>query len=78
MLSTVLMALRGVPVLICPAMNTAMYENPITQGNMEKLAAAGYRFVAPKESLLACGDIGKGALADVETIVAEARALLEA
>jgi phosphopantothenoylcysteine decarboxylase/phosphopantothenoylcysteine decarboxylase/phosphopantothenate--cysteine ligase len=78
MLSTVLMALRGVPVLICPAMNTAMYENPITQGNIEKLVSLGYRFIEPKESLLACGDLGRGALADVETIVAEARALLEA
>jgi phosphopantothenoylcysteine decarboxylase/phosphopantothenoylcysteine decarboxylase/phosphopantothenate--cysteine ligase len=77
MLSTVLMALRGVPVLICPAMNTAMYENPITQGNIERLTAAGYRFIAPRESLLACGDLGRGALADVETIVAEARAVLE-
>jgi phosphopantothenoylcysteine decarboxylase/phosphopantothenoylcysteine decarboxylase/phosphopantothenate--cysteine ligase len=76
MLSTVLMAVRGVPVLICPAMNTAMYENPITQRNMEKLASMGYRFVAPRESLLACGDLGKGALADVETIVAEVKALL--
>ncbi|MDR2088737.1 MAG: phosphopantothenoylcysteine decarboxylase [Clostridiales Family XIII bacterium] len=77
MLSTVVMAVRGVPVLICPAMNTAMYENPITQGNIGKLAAAGYRFIEPKESLLACGDLGRGALADVETILAEARALLE-
>jgi phosphopantothenoylcysteine decarboxylase/phosphopantothenoylcysteine decarboxylase/phosphopantothenate--cysteine ligase len=76
MLSTVLMAVRGVPVLICPAMNTAMYENPITQQNMEKLASMGYRFIAPRESLLACGDLGKGALADVETIVAEVKALL--
>ncbi|MDR2295657.1 MAG: phosphopantothenoylcysteine decarboxylase [Clostridiales Family XIII bacterium] len=78
MLSTVLMALRGVPVLICPAMNTAMYENPITQGNIEKLAALGYRFIEPRESLLACGDLGRGALADVETIMAEVVALLEA
>jgi phosphopantothenoylcysteine decarboxylase/phosphopantothenoylcysteine decarboxylase/phosphopantothenate--cysteine ligase len=78
MLSTVLMAVRGVPVLICPAMNTAMYENPITQRNMETLASMGYRFIAPRESLLACGDLGKGALADVETIVAEVKSLLGA
>jgi phosphopantothenoylcysteine decarboxylase/phosphopantothenoylcysteine decarboxylase/phosphopantothenate--cysteine ligase len=77
MLTTVIMALRDVPVLICPAMNTAMYENPITQGNIGKLASVGYRFVEPRASLLACGDLGKGALADVETIVAEARALLD-
>ena len=77
MLSTVLMALRGIPVLICPAMNTAMYANPITQGNIEKLRAAGYRFIEPRDALLACGDLGKGALADVETITAEVVALLE-
>jgi phosphopantothenoylcysteine decarboxylase/phosphopantothenoylcysteine decarboxylase/phosphopantothenate--cysteine ligase len=76
MLSTVLMAVRGIPVLICPAMNTAMYENPIVQGNIEKLTALGYRFIEPRDSLLACGDLGKGAMADVETIVAEVKALL--
>jgi phosphopantothenoylcysteine decarboxylase/phosphopantothenoylcysteine decarboxylase/phosphopantothenate--cysteine ligase len=78
MLSTVLTAVRGVPVLICPAMNTAMYENPITQGNIEKLSAAGYRFIEPREAPLACGDLGKGALADVETIVNAVRTLLKA
>jgi len=51
-------------------MNTAMYENPITQGNIIKLQGLGYQFVEPKESLLACGDLGKGALADIETIIA--------
>jgi phosphopantothenoylcysteine decarboxylase/phosphopantothenoylcysteine decarboxylase/phosphopantothenate--cysteine ligase len=69
MLSTVIMALRNKPVLICPAMNTAMYENPVVQANIEKLAGLGYRFVEPKEALLACGDLGKGALADVDLIV---------
>lgn len=69
MLSTVIMAVRDKPVIICPAMNTAMYENPITQSNIEKLRALGYRFVEPKEALLACGDLGKGALADVDTII---------
>jgi phosphopantothenoylcysteine decarboxylase/phosphopantothenoylcysteine decarboxylase/phosphopantothenate--cysteine ligase len=76
MLSTVLMAVRGVPVVICPAMNTAMYENPVTQGNIQKLRSLGYHFVEPRESLLACGDLGKGALADVETIVAEVKRFL--
>ncbi len=70
MLSTVIMAIKNKPVIICPAMNTAMYENPITQSNIEKLLAFGYQFIEPKEALLACGDLGKGALAEVETIVA--------
>ncbi|MGB8450725.1 MAG: phosphopantothenoylcysteine decarboxylase [Anaerocolumna sp.] len=69
MLSTVVMAIRNKPVIICPAMNTAMYENPVTQNNIEKLRSYGYQFVDPKEALLACGDIGKGALAEVGTIV---------
>lgn len=70
MLSTVVMAILNKPVLICPAMNTAMYENPINQDNMRKLASYGFRFIEPKESRLACGDLGKGALADVDVIVA--------
>ena len=70
MLSTVVMAVRDKPVIICPAMNTAMYENAITQGNIAKLQGCGYQFVEPRESMLACGDLGKGALADVDVIVA--------
>ena len=71
MLSTVVMAVQNRPVIIAPAMNTAMYENPITQDNIKKLTGLGYLFIEPKESRLACGDLGKGALADVETILAE-------
>lgn len=69
-LSTVVMAAANhTPVYIAPAMNTNMYENPIVQENIEKLKRLGYRFIEPKESLLACGDLGKGALADVDEIV---------
>ncbi|MCL2574968.1 MAG: DnaD domain protein [Defluviitaleaceae bacterium] len=70
MLSTVVMATKS-PVIICPAMNTAMYENPIVQANIKKLEAYGYHFVDPKESRLACGDVGKGSMADVADIVAK-------
>ena len=56
-------------VLIAPAMNTNMYENPIVQENIEKLKSLGYQFIEPKESMLACGTLGKGALADVDVIV---------
>jgi phosphopantothenoylcysteine decarboxylase/phosphopantothenoylcysteine decarboxylase/phosphopantothenate--cysteine ligase len=71
LLTTVTMAAagHGAPVVICPAMNTAMYENPLVQGNIEKLTALGYRFIEPRESILACGDLGRGALADVEVII---------
>ncbi|MDR3284778.1 MAG: phosphopantothenoylcysteine decarboxylase [Treponema sp.] len=76
MLSTVLMALGNKPVVICPAMNTAMYEHPATQRNVASLKSWGCIFVEPKESLLACGDIGKGALADPEDILKTVLALL--
>lgn len=76
MLSTVVMAVRNKPVIICPAMNTAMYENAITQGNIAKLQKYGYQFVEPKESLLACGDFGKGALADISVIAAAIKAAI--
>ncbi|MCL2574481.1 MAG: phosphopantothenoylcysteine decarboxylase [Defluviitaleaceae bacterium] len=75
MLSTVVMATKA-PVLICPAMNTAMYENPIVKENIEKLVRHGYNFVEPRESLLACGDLGKGAMADVAVIEQEINRLL--
>ncbi|WP_027399258.1 flavoprotein [Anaerovorax odorimutans] len=68
MLSTVVMAIRDKPIYIAPAMNTGMYENPIVQDNIKKLAGYGYKFIEPKESLLACGDLGKGALQDVNII----------
>lgn len=69
-LSTVVMAAANkTPVYIAPAMNTEMYENPIVQENIERLSKRGYHFIEPKASLLACGDLGKGALADVDQIV---------
>ena len=71
MLSTVVMAVKKKPIIICPAMNTAMYENRITQENIKKLKAYGYQFIEPKESRLAEGSVGKGALADVDTIISK-------
>lgn len=69
MLTTVVMAMSNVPIYICPAMNTNMYNNAIVQRNISTLTEYGYHFIEPKEGLLACGDIGKGALTDVDTIV---------
>jgi len=57
------------PVLICPAMNENMYKNRIVQDNIKKLKSLGYRFVEPKTGRLACGKVGMGCLAEVETIV---------
>jgi phosphopantothenoylcysteine decarboxylase/phosphopantothenate--cysteine ligase len=76
LLTCAVMATKA-PVLIAPAMNVNMYENPLVQGNIEKLGALGYRFVGPKVGTLATGIEGKGPLADVEEIVQEAEALLK-
>ena len=70
MLSTVALALEtDVPKFIAPAMNTHMYQNPITQRNIQLLKEVGYNEIEPREALLACGDFGRGALATVEDII---------
>ena len=69
MASTTIMAVKC-PRLIAPAMNTAMYENPVVQDNLKKLGAYGYEIVEPAEGLLACGDNGKGKLPPVEELIA--------
>ena len=68
MLTTTVMAVKG-PVVIAPAMNTAMYENPIVQENIAYLKSKGYLFIEPDSGWLACGDIGSGKLPTPDTIV---------
>lgn len=69
-LSTVMMAVKGKPIYLAPAMNTNMYENPALQENLEKLKSRGFRIIEPRESLLACGDLGKGAMEELAEIIA--------
>lgn len=69
MLTTTLLACRC-PRLIAPAMNTRMYENPITQDNMDILRKYGFRIVEPAVGHLACGDTGAGKLPP-ETLLLE-------
>jgi phosphopantothenoylcysteine decarboxylase/phosphopantothenate--cysteine ligase len=57
------------PIVMAPAMNDDMFSNPVLQENIVKLKKRGVKFVAPKEGKLACGTVGVGALADVDTIV---------
>ena len=57
------------PLVIAPAMNVNMYEDEQTQQNMAVLKAHGVQFVEPDAGYLACGDEGKGRLADIDTIV---------
>lgn len=56
--------------VICPAMNTAMYENLITQNNIALCRSYGYNIIEPASGYLACGDTGKGKLADLADIQA--------
>lgn len=73
--TTSLLVFRG-PVLLAPAMNTAMFENPITQANLKALLAdPRYRVVGPGAGLLACGEVGAGRLADVPEIARAAAQL---
>ncbi|MEA4848615.1 MAG: bifunctional phosphopantothenoylcysteine decarboxylase/phosphopantothenate--cysteine ligase CoaBC [Clostridiaceae bacterium] len=67
MLSTTVMATKA-KVIIAPAMNTNMYENPVVQRNIELLSGLGYLIVPPEEGRLACGDVGKGKMADPSLI----------
>jgi phosphopantothenoylcysteine decarboxylase / phosphopantothenate---cysteine ligase len=67
-----LVCATSAPVLIAPAMNEKMYLNKITQANIQKLKSLGYKFVEPTKGKLACGKVGIGCLADVDTIVKEA------
>jgi len=69
MLSSMMLAAHDIPMLIAPAMNTRMYENPATQANLEILAERGWKLIEPREARLACGYAGKGALAENKTIL---------
>ncbi|MGT2964413.1 phosphopantothenoylcysteine decarboxylase [Streptococcus acidominimus] len=64
------------PKLIAPAMNTNMYLNPATQHNLEQLQNYGFQMIAPREALLACGDVGIGALADTDFILKKVSEIL--
>lgn len=67
MLTTTFLA-ADCPKLIAPAMNTHMYENPITQDNIRRCEHYGMQIIRPVEGRLACGDTGSGKLADLDVI----------
>ena len=69
MLTTTFLA-ANCPKVICPAMNTQMYENPVTQRNLKTCKELGYHIVEPASGFLACGDCGKGKLAELSDIEA--------
>ena len=68
MLTTTVMASTA-PVLISPAMNSHMYENPIVQDNLQKLERFGYKIIAPAVGMLACHDVGAGKMPEPEMLL---------
>lgn len=64
------------PLLFCPAMNTAMWEHPLTAQQLGQLKAFGYVEIPCVSKKLVCGDHGRGAMAEVETIVAKVQDVL--
>lgn len=67
---------RSKPLLFCPAMNTAMWEHPITAQQVGQLKAFGYTEIPCVVKKLVCGDQGLGAMAEVDTIVDKVRETL--
>ena len=76
LLSTTALACTA-PIAVAPAMNVHMYEASATQHNIQVLASRGVRFIEPGEGYLACGDVGRGRLADPADIVASVLHMLE-
>ena len=69
LLTTTALAVTA-PLIIAPAMNVNMYENAATRYNIGKLHIRGVRIIEAGDGYLACGDVGKGRLADVDDTVA--------
>jgi phosphopantothenoylcysteine decarboxylase/phosphopantothenate--cysteine ligase len=75
LLSTALLAFNG-KVIIAPAMNWRMYENPVFQKNLQYLVSIGVKTVGPERGSLACGEEGIGRMADIEKIMEAIRTAL--
>lgn len=67
MLTTTFLACKA-PKIVAPAMNTAMYESPITQKNIQTLRDYGMLIAEPEKGYLACGDVGSGKMVDISVI----------
>ncbi len=76
LLTTTALAVTA-PVLLAPAANVHMYENPITQRNLKTLCDFGFEIIEAGEGYLACGYEGKGRMAEPELIVNKVCAMLE-
>jgi len=69
---------RKTPVLLAPAMNTVMWEQPANQRNVTQLTADGFSFIGPEDGWQACRNLGKGRMSEAEAILNEAARLLAA
>lgn len=67
MLTTTILASKA-PKIIAPAMNTGMYENPVTQDNLSLLKKYGMEIVTPANGWLACGDVGAGKMPEPDVL----------
>ncbi len=67
LLSTVVLAAK-IPIVVCPAMNTAMYSHPATRHNIDQLRALGYHIIPADSGELACGEEGAGRLPEWELV----------
>ena len=76
MLSTTVMATRA-PILVAPAMNSGMWDNPATQRNMDCLRGQGVHVIGPETGMLTNGDSGTGRMSEPEDIVEAIGALLQ-
>lgn len=76
LLTNTLIATRA-PVVVCPAMHTEMWEHPAVVDNIATLIRRGVHIVEPESGRLAGGDIGKGRLAEPETVLAAVQAVLD-
>jgi phosphopantothenoylcysteine decarboxylase/phosphopantothenate--cysteine ligase len=72
LLSTALLAFKGM-IIMAPAMNWRMYENPVFQKNLQYLVSLGIKIVGPERGSLACGEEGIGRMADIEKIMEAVR-----
>jgi len=75
MLTNVVLATKA-PIIVAPAMDENMFQNPATQDNLARLKARGFTIIDPAYGRLASGKIGQGRLADVETIIGTIRQVL--
>lgn len=67
MLTTTVLASKAIK-LVSPAMNTNMYQNPITKANLKKLGDYGFEIITPATGLLACNDVGEGKMPEPEIL----------